>query len=259
MNEDQASALEAYEAYAEIYDDFHHRNDYEQWIGEFLLPKFLGYGLKGPGLALDIACGTGRAFAPLLKRGWEIWGCDVSPSMVEIARRNYGDRVRLSVADMRRLPTLGKFDLVLIMNDAVNHLLTEDDLRQTMAGIAANLQPDGFAIFDCNTKGLFDKVFDASTSHTVERGGRRWTWQGLGWSDSSERTCRVRISGDSIDPILIAERYFSQREVEEALTANGLVCRAVLGQRESDGSVLLSERPDEERDEKMIYLTSHKE
>lgn len=254
MSKDQAPALEAYEAYAEIYDDFNHLNDYEMWIGEILLPKLLGHGLKTPGMALDVACGTGRAFSPLLERGWKIWGCDVSPAMVAIAKKRFGDQVRLSVADMRSLPTIGKFDLILVMNDAVNHLLTLRDLHQTMAGIAANLQPGGLLLFDCNTRALFRKAFAATVSHAVERNGRRWIWQGMG---KNGRTFRVQISGDFIDPVTITERHFLQLEVEAAMKASDLTCRAVFGQRETDGRVLLSEEPDEERDDKVIYVASH--
>jgi SAM-dependent methyltransferase len=258
MNDDVAPSLEAYESFAAVYDDFNHRNDYETWIGAVLLPRLIGYGLKAPGVALDVACGTGRAFPPLLKRGWEIRGCDVSPAMVAIARESFGDQVRLSVADMRRLPALGSFDLVLVMNDAVNHLLADDDLHQTMAGVAENLSPGGLLVFDCNTRGLFRGLFGAAERRTVERDGRQWVWQGMGESDRPPPTFRAQISGDSIAPITIAERHFSQLEVKAALEAAGLECRAVLGQREVDGSVALSEQPDDERDDKLIYFASRK-
>lgn len=252
-------ALEAYESFASIYDEFNHRNDYETWIGGVLLPKLLDYGLKGPGAALDVGCGTGRAFPPLLRRGWEVCGCDISPAMVAIARgEHFGEQVSLSVADMRSLPAFGSFDLALIMNDAVNHLLTERELQQTVTGVARNLLPGGLLLFDCNTRALFSKLFGAGERHAVERGGRRWTWQGLGEGDRPPGTFRARISGDSIDSIVITERHFSQAEVETALEASGLECRAVLGQREADGGVVLDEQPDDKRDDKFIYIASRR-
>ncbi|HET9677416.1 MAG TPA: hypothetical protein VFP21_07940, partial [Solirubrobacterales bacterium] len=72
MGEDPA--LAAYEAFAPIYNEFNHLNDYEMWLGRTLLPELEKRGLRR-GRALDVACGTGRAFAPLLKRGWEVRGC----------------------------------------------------------------------------------------------------------------------------------------------------------------------------------------
>jgi len=169
---------------------------------------------RSTGVALDIGCGTGQAFPPLLKRGWDICGCDISPAMVTIAKEHFGNQVRLSVADMRRLPTLGSFDLVLAMNDTVNHLLTDRDLHQTMAGVAKNLSPSGLLVFDCNTRALFRELFDAAERRAVERGGRRWIWRGMGEGDLPPPTFRAQISGDSIDPITITERHFSQREIE---------------------------------------------
>lgn len=257
MNSDRAPALEAYESFAAIYDDFTHRNDYESWIGATLLPRLSGYGLEAPGAALDVGCGTGKAFPPLLERGWDICGCDISPAMVRIARERFGDRVRLSVADMRKLPTLGSFDLVLVMNDAVNHLLSEGDLQQAMTGVANNLSPSGLLVFDCNTAALFRAMFDAAARHAVERDGRQWVWKGMGECDGSASTFRAQISGDSIDPITIAERHFPRQQIEAALATADLECQAVLGQREADGSVVMSDRPDEERDEKLVYVSSH--
>lgn len=256
MNDNRVPALEAYESFASVYDDFNYRNDYEMWIGEILLPALLGYGLEAPGVALDVGCGTGRAFPPLLKRGWDVWGCDISPAMVEIARERFGSRVRLSVADMRRLPALRSFDLVLAINDTVNHLLTDRDLHRTMAGFAKNLSPGGLVVFDCNTRAVFRKLFDDDERRVVERGGRRWIWQGMGECDRSSSTFSARISGDSIEPVTITERHFSQREVETALEAASLRCRGVFGQREADGRVILGEQADDERDGKFVYIAS---
>jgi|SRR6187549_1167615 len=257
VSEDTVSAaLEAYESLASVYDDFNHQNDYEAWIGAVLLPRLRGYGLEGPGAALDVGCGTGKAFPPLLERGWDVSGCDISPAMVDIARERFGSQVRLSVADMRSLPTLGSFDLVLAINDAVSHLLTGRDLREAMACFAKNLSPGGLLVFDCNTRTLFRGLFDAAERRVVEHGGRRWTWQGMGEGDRIAETFSARISGDSIAPTTIVQRHFSQPEVERALEATGLRCRGVLGQREADGGVVICEHPDEERDGKFVYIAS---
>jgi SAM-dependent methyltransferase len=100
------SALAAYESFAPVYNEFNHQNDYEMWLGQALLPELERHGLER-GRALDVACGTGRAFAPLLRRGWRVRGCDLSPAMLERARQEGGDLVELDVADMRELPTYG--------------------------------------------------------------------------------------------------------------------------------------------------------
>src|SRR6476469_9283751 len=100
------AAFSTYERFAGIYDDFNHRNDYEMWLGRKLLPELEQRGLR-KGRVLDVGCGTGRAFPPLLSRGWQIHGCDLSPAMLERARERFGDAVALDVADMRKLPVFG--------------------------------------------------------------------------------------------------------------------------------------------------------
>ena len=129
----------AYEAIAPVYDDFTAHHDYRLWVGTLL--ELAGtYGLSGD-TALDVACGTGKSFMPLLERGWKVTACDISAAMVELARSKVGDAVRLEVADMRELPVYGSFDLVCCLDDAVNYLLTAAELEQALGGMAANLAP----------------------------------------------------------------------------------------------------------------------
>src|SRR4029077_14008494 len=119
-------ALAAYEAFAPVYNDFNHSNDYEKWLGLSLLPELRNHGLREGGAALDIGCGTGRAFGPLLRRGWRVHGCDLSAGMLDFAAKEGGGDVVLQVADMRELPYLGDFDLVLTLNAPMNYLLGTD-------------------------------------------------------------------------------------------------------------------------------------
>src|ERR1051325_1829180 len=71
------SAQLTYDRFAPIYDAWNSQNDYEMWLGEALLPAIERCGLR-KGRALDVGCGTGRAFPPLLARGWQAPGGDVS-------------------------------------------------------------------------------------------------------------------------------------------------------------------------------------
>src|SRR5919202_1770901 len=75
-------------------------------------------------------------------------GCDRSAEMLEIARANLGGRAELLQADMRSLPTLGRFDVVACLDDGLNHLDTLADVGAALAGMAANLAPRGVVVFD---------------------------------------------------------------------------------------------------------------
>src|SRR5918999_1163154 len=103
-------ALSAYEGLAPFYDELTAAYDYESWL-DGLEALALEHGLAGRRL-LDVACGTGKSFLPMLRRGYEVTACDLSPAMVALAREKAPPgEADLLVADMRELPRLGEFDL----------------------------------------------------------------------------------------------------------------------------------------------------
>jgi SAM-dependent methyltransferase len=251
MESDPARAT--YDAFAPIYNEFNHRNDYEMWLGEVLLPELEKHGLKR-GRALDVGCGTGRAFGPLLRRGWEVRACDLSPGMLERAREEGGDQVQLDVVDMRELPVYGEFELVLSLNDAVNYLLGDEDLERALARMRANLASRGLLLFDVNSKGTYDSGAWSGGTHVVEHGGRGWTWHGIGEVEGAPGVFETRIEGDDVETIVHRERFRSQPEVRAAMEAAGLDCLAVLGMHEIDDKVILADPADESRDYKVVYI-----
>jgi SAM-dependent methyltransferase len=251
MGEDPV--LAAYEAFAPVYNEFNHLNDYEMWLGQALLPELEKHGLR-QGRVLDVGCGTGRAFGPLLRRGWEVRGCDLSPAMLERARSEGADRVELTVADMRELPIFGEFELVISLNDPVNYLMGDDDLVRAFSGMRANLAAGGLLIFDCNSRSTYDSVYSTEV-RTVEHEGRRWVWRGVGQIGGDPSMFESRIEGDGLEaPISHPERFRAEPEILDAMAAAGLEPLAVLGMEEVDNKVVLSEPPDEDRHYKIIYI-----
>jgi SAM-dependent methyltransferase len=244
-------ALAAYEAFAAIYNEFNASNDYEMWLGRALLPELEKHGLRDGGRALDVGCGTGRAFGPLLRRGWRISGCDLSPAMLSIAAAEGGGDVELHLADMRGLSRIGDFDLVLSLNDSVNYLLGDDDLVIALAGMRANLAGDGLLVFDVNSRSAYES--GVVGERVVQHEGGRWVWTGRGEVEPS--IFEAEISGDRlVEPIRHVERFRSGREVREAMQAAGLQTLAALGMSEADGEVLLNAPPDEDRDYKLVFI-----
>lgn len=244
-------ALLAYEAFAAVYNDFTHSNDYELWLGKALLPELGQHGLQEGGSALDVGCGTGRAFQPLLRRGWRVHGCDLSPAMLELAAEEGGADVALQVADMRDLPRLGEFDLVLSLNDSVNYLLDDDDLVAALAGMRANLAEDGLLIFDVNSASTYEGGY--SEVQEVEHQGSQWVWTGRG--EVAPSVFEAEITGDRLaEPIRHLERFRPEHEVLEAMRAAGIEPLAAKGMSEADGEILLSAPADERRDYKLVFI-----
>src|SRR5215210_7086056 len=112
---EEGTALDAYEGLAAHYDEFTSGYDYETWLAS-LERLALEHGLAGRRL-LDVACGTGKSFEPMARRGYSVAACDLSPAMVEQARAKAPAGTALCVADMRELPLLGEFDLITCLDD----------------------------------------------------------------------------------------------------------------------------------------------
>jgi SAM-dependent methyltransferase len=248
-------AEEAYDAIAPVYDDFTAHHNYEMWLGN-LLPELRRHGLRGRRL-LDVGCGTGKSFLPMLERGWEVAACDISPAMLELARTKVGDAARLAVADMRKLPVLGEFDLVWTLDDAVNYLLSGKELGDALSGMRANMAPGGLLMFDLNTLSTY-RTFFAETEQ-VERGGRRLVWRGQASANAapgsiSEARFEVETAdggdGDVVTHVH-RQRHFPEAEVLELLEANGLEQLDVFGHGHD---AVLKQPVDELVHSKAVYM-----
>src|SRR4051812_47062489 len=117
----QAPARDAYDALAPAYDLLTAGYAYDRWLAA-LERVAIEHGLSGRRL-LDVACGTGKSFEPMLARGYAVTACDISPEMALRAAAKAASRADVHVADMRELPVFGRFDLVTCLDDAINHLL----------------------------------------------------------------------------------------------------------------------------------------
>jgi SAM-dependent methyltransferase len=242
-------AKQAYESIAGIYDEFTGANDYEMWFGK-LLPPLEALGLR-QGALLDVACGTGKAIAPMLRRGWTITACDISEAMVAKAREKFPEGVTFDVCDMRELPVYGSFELVWALNDPVNYLLGDDDLVPALRAMSTNLATDGLLVFDCNTRRLFRDLFSPGAPVDDGEDEAKWDWKRLGGDGS---LFAAEISGPGVEPHVHQERHRPVEEVQTAMRAVGLTPLAAMGQSESEGGLTLVDDYDEDRDQKIVHV-----
>jgi SAM-dependent methyltransferase len=252
---DADHARVAYDAFAPFYDEFTAHHDYADWCAT-IERLARAAGLRGTRL-LDVACGTGKSFLPFLERGWSVTACDVSARMLERAAAKAAGRATLAVHDMRRLPVLGAFDLVLCLDDAMNYLLGEDELRGSVAGLAANLAAGGVLAFDANTLRAYRSFFATTT---VVRSPRRFlAWEGRadpafgpGEIAEAELTAFEHAgAGWTRTGSAHRQRHHPEELIRAALAAAGLDAVQVYGMQ-LDGSV----RPglDELRNTKALYI-----
>jgi SAM-dependent methyltransferase len=248
-------AATAYDCLAPYYDSFTAGYAHDQWVGELL--EWAGrLGCSGR-RALDLACGTGASTVPLAARGFAVTGCDISEGMVRAARRNHPEIAeRFLVADMRELPCLGSFDLILCLDDAVNYLLSEAELSACFAGVARALAPGGLFAFDCNTLATYRSSF--AQAIVRESHGLLFAWRGeesAAFAPAGTAAAVVEVFAERDDGLWERrssrhiQRHHGVETIGAALRGAGLACRAVAGQQPRGR---LEPDPDEERHIKFV-------
>ncbi len=99
---------------------------------------------------LEIGCGMGRYTLPLVDRGYDVEGLDLSPVLLERLAASAGDReLRLHAADVADPPDdlVGRFDAAIGLF-TLHHL---HDLELCFRGMARVLRPSGrFAFLEPN-------------------------------------------------------------------------------------------------------------
>lgn len=156
------TATDFYDALAPMFDvmtDWTARLNGE---GPFLRAMLEEAGARA---VLDAACGSGGHALALAQWGYAAAGADVSPVMVDMARRKAADAgldIPFAVTDLAGLSALAAgetdddsalgvarlapYDAVLCLGNSLPHLLTQAGLVAALRGMAAALKPGGLLI-----------------------------------------------------------------------------------------------------------------
>ncbi len=142
-----------YEELAEIYE----RAGFTRFSRE-MAPRLLALiGRFGNGgrRVCDLACGTGDVAVFLAQHGMEVTGIDLSARMLAQARgkgRAAGVEVQWLQADARDFVLGRPADAVTCVYDALNYLLTPQELAAALRAAHDCLVPGGIFVFDMNTR-----------------------------------------------------------------------------------------------------------
>ena len=103
---------------------------------------------KGP--ALEIGVGTGRFFIDALHGGADVYGVDLSETMLQQLKKKLGSEHyhRIFHQDARSLHLDKKFDLIVAPFRVFSHLIELDDQLLALNSIYDHLNPGGRFIFD---------------------------------------------------------------------------------------------------------------
>jgi SAM-dependent methyltransferase len=167
---------------------------------------------------LELACGTGRVLLPLARQGHQVTGVDISPQMLDIARRkvaaeNLDDRITLVHQDMRELDLDTKFNLAFIAINSFSHLLTTDDQLAALARIRQHLNPGGLLLLD---------LFNPDLGRLLDFQGRIALDKVMTDTQSGQQLIKFRVETvdlgkQIIDVTFIVDRLDDQGQVRRTL------------------------------------------
>jgi SAM-dependent methyltransferase len=96
------------------------------------------------GRVLEFAVGTGRVAVPLLARGVEVSGIELSPDMVAQLRTKATEtELPVVLGDMSSARAPGEFTLVYLVFNTIGNLLTQQAQVDCFRNAAAHLRPGG--------------------------------------------------------------------------------------------------------------------
>jgi len=136
--------------------DLLYRGDLKGSAAEGDVGFFVRMAARTGGPVLELGCGTGRITFPLARAGLKVTGLDISPSMLEIARRKalalpLRLRPRFGRADMSSFRLAGRYRLAIVPFRAFQHLLDGESQKACLKAIRRRLVGGGRVVVD-----LFD-------------------------------------------------------------------------------------------------------
>lgn len=102
------------------------------------------------GKILEVGVGTGRLFSDALKLGADVYGIDISPSMIEVLRSKLDKKLhnRASLQNIVDFRSEHSFDLIVAPFRVFMHLIEKDDQMKALNNVYSHLRPGGRFIFD---------------------------------------------------------------------------------------------------------------
>lgn len=194
---------------------------------------------------LDLACGHGRHTFELEKRGYRLTGFDYSKHFINMARsekKRVESQARFVRGDMRSLPFVSEFDVVISLFTSFGYFEDERDHAQVLRRVARSLKSGGKFLLDLNNpthllsqvlkKGTIEKNTGFLTSDEEERLSNGITLRTRHRFDSTRmRWAMTRTWGENgkTKKYHTDLRMFSYPELIHLMEENGLHVERVWG------------------------------
>jgi SAM-dependent methyltransferase len=129
--------------------------------------------LADGGPVLEFAIGTGRVGVPLMRRGIDVTGVELSAPMVDQLRQKAtAEELPVIIGDMATAEVPGQFSLVVLVFNTIGNLCTQEEQVQCFANAARHLTSGGRFIIEVGVPplrrlppGQLAVPFDLSAEH----------------------------------------------------------------------------------------------
>jgi len=136
--------------YAEYYDLLYSTKDYESEVNyvDGLIKK---YSLSAKTI-LDLGCGTGSHDFHFARKGYSVYGIDMSQNMIAIARKKQQVQGLLNLefvqGNIASLSLNKAFDTIVSLFHVMNYFTTNNDMESGFASVSRHLKSGAVFIFD---------------------------------------------------------------------------------------------------------------
>lgn len=191
---------------------------------------------------LDAAAGIGTQALPLAAAGHRVTARDRSPAAVDRLRREALDRgleIDVGQGDMRTLDEVldRAFDVVLAFDNAIPHLVNDDDIVSAFTAWTRLLRPGGSVLLSVRDYDAVERGLDVDLpwGERVQEGvcfrvGQQWAWHDDEIYDTT-LTVDERVADAWVTRVQATARYraLSLRRLSELMRAAGLLPRRMDG------------------------------
>lgn len=197
---------------------------------------------------LELGCGTGRVLMPLALAGHQITGVDVSPALLDIARRKVAEQslqqqVDLICADLLTLQLLRRdYAFAYCTSNTLMHFTTQADQLSVLRTAFHHLRPGGQLLIDLFNPDVqrltaINGIMELADRWEDEGAGQeiiKWSVRTVDWAEQLQETVfiyeSIHPSGQSTRtacPFML--RFLWRGEAELLLKAAGFVVEDVWG------------------------------
>lgn len=196
---------------------------------------------KTPGKILEVGVGTGRIFTQALNDGADIYGIDISQSMLDVLLKKTPaeHQHRISLQSIDDFSFDFKFDLIIAPFHMIMHLTEKEEQLRAIKNVYENLSINGRFIFDAFVPNLNQLItgIDNFTDFRTEYEPGKEVWRTISTKNDLIKqiiNVKFRFDWDEDNEVKHAEwftpmRYFFRFELEHLIERSGFESYKILG------------------------------